>query len=202
MKIFSRYLRAGCSIGIISCFVLFLTASAPHRVHHLFENLPYPGEDNQEETLALSLPALAVEKPDDPGHFSDHYHPANEIRHGQGHHGHKHSGRDTHHRHHHDDGKKTEPQSQTIKNDTGHDHSPLSAAPLHANAPEDDAHHDNSAQTVCLLQSAAQHSHFSTSQSVIVAFLRSESEERTEVILHRLSLFNPAPFSQRAPPRA
>jgi hypothetical protein len=34
-----RNFRSTCSVGIVSLFVLFLAASAPHRVHHLFENL-------------------------------------------------------------------------------------------------------------------------------------------------------------------
>jgi hypothetical protein len=34
-----RNFRSTCSVGIVSLFVLFLSASAPHRVHHLFENL-------------------------------------------------------------------------------------------------------------------------------------------------------------------
>jgi hypothetical protein len=40
VRIISRNFHSVCSLGIISCFVLFLAASAPHRVHHLFENLP------------------------------------------------------------------------------------------------------------------------------------------------------------------
>jgi hypothetical protein len=35
-----RRFRSGCTLGIISLFVIFLAASAPHRVHHFFENLP------------------------------------------------------------------------------------------------------------------------------------------------------------------
>jgi hypothetical protein len=35
-------LRSSCVVGIISLFVLFIAASAPHRVHHFFEKLPFP----------------------------------------------------------------------------------------------------------------------------------------------------------------
>jgi hypothetical protein len=35
-------LRSSCAVGIVSLFVLFLVASAPHRVHHFFEKLPFP----------------------------------------------------------------------------------------------------------------------------------------------------------------
>jgi hypothetical protein len=72
--------------------------------------------------------------------------------------------------------------------------------PLQANTPHDDAHHNNSAQTLCLLQSAAQHSHLSTSQPVSILFLSVEFEERLDRLPFLLSPFNPSPFSQRAPP--
>ena len=35
-----RSFRSGCALGVVSLFVIFLAASAPHRVHHFFENLP------------------------------------------------------------------------------------------------------------------------------------------------------------------
>ena len=34
-----------CALGIVSLFVLFLTASAPHRVHHFFEQPQFPVAD-------------------------------------------------------------------------------------------------------------------------------------------------------------
>jgi hypothetical protein len=37
-----RNFRSICALGIVSLFVLFLTASAPHRVHHFFEQLQFP----------------------------------------------------------------------------------------------------------------------------------------------------------------
>jgi hypothetical protein len=37
-------LRSVCSLGIVSVFVFFLASSAPHRVHHIFENLSHPDE--------------------------------------------------------------------------------------------------------------------------------------------------------------
>lgn len=40
-----RNCRSICAVGIISLFVLFLTASAPHRVHHIFEQSAFPAED-------------------------------------------------------------------------------------------------------------------------------------------------------------
>jgi hypothetical protein len=37
-----RNFRSICALGIVSLFVLFLTASAPHRVHHFFEQPQFP----------------------------------------------------------------------------------------------------------------------------------------------------------------
>jgi hypothetical protein len=37
-----RNFRSICALGIVSLFVLFLTASAPHRVHHSFEQPQFP----------------------------------------------------------------------------------------------------------------------------------------------------------------
>lgn len=35
-------IRAVCSFGVVSFFILFLTAAAPHRVHHIAEKLSPP----------------------------------------------------------------------------------------------------------------------------------------------------------------
>jgi hypothetical protein len=32
---------SGCSLGTAILFIIFLAASGPHRVHHLFEQLPF-----------------------------------------------------------------------------------------------------------------------------------------------------------------
>ena len=55
MRIISKNFLSACALGIISCFVLFLAASAPHRVHHLFENLPKPHGQDHHPTRQLSL---------------------------------------------------------------------------------------------------------------------------------------------------
>jgi hypothetical protein len=36
--------RSSCALGIVSLFVYFLAASAPHRVHHLLEDLQFPAD--------------------------------------------------------------------------------------------------------------------------------------------------------------
>ena len=62
MKIISRHLRSTCSLGIIASFVVFLAASAPHRVHHLFENLPKPhGHDHHAHSSIQSGTTSAVD---------------------------------------------------------------------------------------------------------------------------------------------
>jgi hypothetical protein len=118
--------------------VLFLAASAPHRVHHLFDHLQKAPNDG------------------------DHAHGAHSL---VGHHLHAHS-----------------------------------ADPSQAGDTHDDHNHDGAAQTICLLQSAAQHSHLSTAQPVSVIFLKVEFKERLERFSLLLLPFNPSPFSQRAPP--
>jgi hypothetical protein len=146
VKIISRHLRSTCSLGIIASFVVFLAASAPHRVHHLFENLPKPhGQDRH------ARPSTQSDATDD-----------------------------TH---------------------TDHQADEHSADPSHADAPHDDQNHDRTAQTACLLQSAAQHSHLSSAQLVEIAFLSIESEGRPDDPSFWISSFNPSPFSQRAPPK-
>ena len=90
---------------------------------------------------------------------------------------------------------------QRTSTHTDHHTEAHSADPLHADAPHDDQNHDGTAQTVCLLQSAAQHSHFSTAQPVSIVFLKVEFKEQLYRLRpFRLSPFNPSPFSQRAPP--
>ena len=76
-----------------------------------------------------------------------------------------------------------------------------SADPLHADAPHDDQNHDRTAQTVCLLQSAAQHSHLSTAEPASMVFLKVEFEESWARLPSSFSPLDPSPFSQRAPPR-
>jgi hypothetical protein len=38
--------RSVCALGIVSLFGFFLAASAPHRVHHLFEKPSFPAANN------------------------------------------------------------------------------------------------------------------------------------------------------------
>jgi hypothetical protein len=44
VKYVTSHLRSACAIGSVSFFILFLAASQPHRVHHLFENLYAPAK--------------------------------------------------------------------------------------------------------------------------------------------------------------
>ena len=38
---------SSCAVGIVSLFVIFLAVSAPHRVHHFFEKLPFTAADTR-----------------------------------------------------------------------------------------------------------------------------------------------------------
>ena len=145
MKKIDYNFRTSCALGIISCFVLFLTASAPHRVHHLFENLPKTHDQD------------------------DHAHPSIQSV-----------------------------TTSAVDHDADDDEH---SAPAHAGATHDDQNHDGTAQTVCLLQNAGQHSHLSNAQLVEMTFLSIQSEERPDGSSFLLSRFNPSPFSQSAPPK-
>jgi hypothetical protein len=135
-----------CAISIVSLFVLFLTASTPHRVHHLFENLSYSVEVSQKQTQPLPLTTFA---PAGRGGFQSYL---------SGHHpGHRHHG---HHPREHLSGgnndpkdphaQHLQPQAQNAHVSPDQKYSPASEVPLRANDPHDDAHHDNSAQkSVC-----------------------------------------------------
>ncbi len=199
MKIILRNLRSTCALGIISCFVLFLAASAPHRVHHLFENLPWTDQAADAEAYKTANPPLLIASSQTVG-FEDHNYPFHGHRkslaehgsHGQVHGNHlDHVAGNNHHGGQDRAGDDSDANEQPTEPDI----------PLRANSPHDDAHHDKSAQTVCLLQAAAQHSHLSAPLFIDVVFLSAEPEKQPEVTFHRLSLFNPSPFSQRAPPR-
>jgi len=72
--------------------------------------------------------------------------------------------------------------------------------PLHANVPQTDSRHDNSAQTVCLLQGAAQHSHLTAIDLQEIPFPGTGSAGCLARAVVIFSAYRPAPFSQRAPP--
>jgi len=146
VKIILKHFRSTCALGVLCCFVLFLAASAPHRVHHLFENLPK-----------------------------------------------------THGHDHHSDPSIQSGTTSAVDHDTDDDD--YSARPAHAGTTHNDKNHDGTAQTVCLLQSAAQHSHFSATPLLEIAFLNVEFGEQSTPSSLPLSPFNPSPFSQRAPPK-
>jgi hypothetical protein len=69
MKRVALNARSVCSLGIISLFVLFLASSAPHRVHHLFENLSHESKPNAAtaQLVTTKVPAKSHHH-----HSSDH----------------------------------------------------------------------------------------------------------------------------------
>ena len=202
--------RSTCSLGIIASFVLFLASSAPHRVHHFFENLPYASKVLQQRIHKNAGDDLVSLRPTNPSgeageedkHSHDHFGGHGFLNHDRGHH-HKYASYDHNDGYDHDYPKREDssPKSQTVNSSHADDDLPLSAAPLHANTPHNNAHHDGTAHTVCLLQGAAQHAHLSDAQLAEIAFLGIESKKRSTVLLLGFSLFNPSPFSQRAPPK-
>jgi len=118
----------GLYLGVAAVFCFFLTASAPHRVHHFFEQFPASAKQRA-------------------AHVHTHEHTGSE-QHGHGHH---------------------------------HDRLP-------------------SQQNDCVVLSLAQNAHASLVQSFGFAVLEYAVGRRQERPVVTASSFNPAPFSQRAPP--
>lgn len=205
MKIAFTNLRATCSLGIIATFVLFLAASAPHRVHHLFEELPKEKQSARANTDKTASPLLltALDKASDRG--SDQGLSSDRARNLGTPHRHSHPlGSDHHHESVKDENGDPRQDRSALTVDSRADAPPLteSGIPLHADSPHDDAHHKQSAHIICLLQSAAQHSHLSATHFTnLVLVYRDAEKQPVEVALQLLSLFNSSPFSQRAPPR-
>ena len=73
-----------------------------------------------------------------------------------------------------------------------HEHS---ASPAHAGSTHDDQNHNGTAQTLCLLQSAAQHLDFSTAPLLEIVFLKVESGEQSIPSSLALLHFNPSPLA-------
>jgi hypothetical protein len=197
VKSCSTYLRSSCALGIVSLFVLFLISSAPHRVHHLLENVPAP-KSEQSRVAVLSIAAApapqdsAARSADSQAHSSApkravHDHSSHSHRHR---HGHSHSHSHTH-------------AAASVQTQTAAAVDPsFTAEPRHANAPKRDAHHDGSARTDCIVQAAAQQAQVAPLQSAQIVFLDTEFALRLAVRTVNFTPFDPSPLSQRAPPQA
>jgi hypothetical protein len=202
-----------CAINIVSLFVLFLTASQPHRVHHLFDNRPLAGEVPEawkgESGGDYARSSTAINQIVDAGdHSRRARHKAKNLAsdnyQNQDHRDHSHHEVSSHHSNHlHDHSERYHDRAQyrTGYASCHHEHTRASGVPLNANTPNDDARHDNSSQTICLLHNAAQHSHISTAHLLEISFLGFESQPRADPPFLSLSTFNLSPFSQRAPPK-
>lgn len=198
MKRIKNITRSLCSLGTVILFLTFLAASAPHRVHHLLENVPAPKSD-QPRLRVLSISAApnsqgsVARSAESQTHSSAPDHAAHD--HSSHPHRHSHSHSHAHPTHSHDTAP-VQTQTKTVP-------APSSASePLHANAPKRDAHHDGSARTDCIVQAAAQHAHYAPVESTIIAFLDAESALRLAVRFENFTPFDPSPFCQRAPPPA
>ena len=179
--------RSSCAVGTIALFVLFLAASAPHRVHHFFADFQLTQAARK---VPAGAPALASPRKHELGTERHAKAPSAEI-------------------HRHDDGAIHVQRSTELRRHTqpsqssgAPDHDSLIPEASHANAPRDDAHHDNSAQTDCVMQSVAQNSHLTPIQAIEIVFPELEVEAHPDLMTARRSHFNPSPFSQRAPPSA
>lgn len=207
VKKISFTLRANISLAVVALLGLFLAASAPHRVHHLLDNLP-PPKTQSGNTRELSLSSAphrqhSVSQSSEPktqtaGHdLGTHDHASHSHHHNEksqrDHHHHDHAHKHSHRSHSHDaDLAHAESASEANQTD---------AEPLHANAPKRDAHHDNSAQTNCIVQAAAQNAHFTPVESAKTAFFGNEFDNRATLRPINFTSFDPSPCSQRAPPR-
>lgn len=197
--------RSLCSIGTAVVFLTFLAASAPHRVHHLLENLPPPKTERRHDR-GLSLSAApnhqgGVDRSPESktqtsahdhgihDHSSHAHHHGKNVKHHHHNHAHKHS------HHTHSQAPSPAPSESAAEPHQG------DAEPLHANAPKRDAHHDNSAETNCIVQAAAQHAHFAPVESAEIAFFENEFDNQTRFRPINFTSYDPSPCSQRAPPR-
>jgi hypothetical protein len=203
MKAINNISRALCCLGTAIFFLSFLAASAPHRVHHLLENLPPPKTANRDlRATSLSSPrdhsGASQPSSESQARSAAHDPTAHDRSSHPHHHGkkstplHSHSHSHAHHSHRHD--------PAPVQTTNAVAPSQPESEPLHANAPKRDAHHDNSAQTDCIVQAAAQHGQFAPVQNVEIAFLKSQFDLRFAAQSVAFTAFDPAPFSQRAPP--
>lgn len=183
--------RSNLSLAIVALFVLFLVASAPHRVHHLLENLPpnadtFSAESGSRHTHLGQQARLAASSDDPHGAHNpaanSHPHP------------HK-ANHDPAHAHAHHP-RSTAPSVQAVGAPESNE---TDATPLHTKAPRRDSHHDNSAQTNCILQAAALQAHFAPVDGAAIIFSGSEGDLSTHSYPINY-LFDPSPRSQRAPP--
>jgi len=182
-------LRSLCALITISLWVYFLAASAPHRVHHLLENLPRRGLLPPEEPNKTSTTQPRVihvnddaEKKAKPSSAHDHR--------DHGHDGHTHT-----HAHQHDH-RHTPVTAVATINETD-----TAAAPIQTGAPRRDAHHGSSAQNDCLVQAAAQHTHFGQTACAEIDATNTARLDGLDQQDSTFANFDPSPFSQRAPPK-
>lgn len=182
-------LRSLCALITISLWVHFLAASAPHRVHHLLENLPRrePAPNQR----------LDKAKPIEPGRLLAAGPAKTQAKPSRAHHhrSHRHDGHSHTHAHHHGHGHS--PVTGAVTNNV----TDTAAAPMQTGAPRRDAHHDSSAQNDCLVQAAAQHTHFGQVACAEIVAADTAQLDGLAKQDFTFAYFDPSPFSQRAPPK-
>jgi hypothetical protein len=166
----AKTLRSVNALVICAVFVLFLAASAPHRVHHLLEHLPWSFD-----TGAAPVEVTLIDT------VNHNYRP------------HDHS--------HHTHGSGTSPTADVGAHHDVDDQVDQSVTPEQAHPSQPDQTHDGaSSANDCFVQSIANQAHLSLSQPFAFTYETVFFEppvRRSEV---SFANFNPAPFSQRAPP--
>lgn len=179
-------LRALCAWSAISAWVLFLAASAPHRVHHLLEHVAPLSRDASTSVT----PAKAAEEPA-PERATR---PQTICRRHTHHNNHSHEHCETTA----DSAATAAPVSTTADTAVAqrHDH----GGHDHANAPKQDAQHDTSTQTGCVLQAAAQNSPAIAKPIHGIPNVKANPTGAPTLPAVRAASYNLAPFSQRAPP--
>jgi hypothetical protein len=206
MKTIQKITRSLCSLSTAILFITFLAASAPHRVHHLLENVPAQKSNRSgPRELSLSSAPRSQDRNDpsaEPGFPTSEHDHATHKHAAHAHHHHGHSHRDSEkagHRHSH--GHSHSHSHDTAPVQTQATQAPDSVSePLHANAPKRDAHHDSSARTDCVVQAAAQQAQLAPLPSAQIVFIDTEVALRLAVRSVNFTPFDPSPFSQRAPP--
>lgn len=185
-------LRSAAALGVLSFFFTFLIASAPHRVHHLLEQLPSRGQQ------VPAADSAVVDEPT-PSQFAAH---AKEIS-GHDHIAHPHGHAHHHHHHHHRAPAPAEPAQKTARPaKTVIERQGSESEPSNASAPRQDGHHAPSAQNDCFVLAAAQNSHLAKSSCIASATREISRSYDLDPLDCKYSESGHATAAPRAPPVA
>lgn len=178
-----------CALASAIFFLMFLVASAPHRVHHLLEQLPSRPEVPAADSAVVDEPA--------PSQFAAN---AKEIS-GHDHIAHPHGHAHHHHHHHHRAPAPAEPAQKTARPaKTVIERQGSESEPSNASAPRQDGHHAPSAQNDCFVLAAAQNSHLAKSSCIASATREISRSYDLDPLDCKYSESGHATAAPRAPP--